>query len=116
MKLLLKTHKKLLIRFLLKEINKQKIIKKTDVLDKNKTVGLYWPMQGEVDIMKLAVKFPSKAALPKIKGTKMYYVKYGYNSKMEKSSFSKLMQPQNENKVEPNIIVIPGFVSQYKWG
>lgn len=90
--------------------NKQtKIIKKTDVLDKNKTVGLYWPMQGEVDIMKLAVKFPSKAALPKIKGTKMYYVKYGYNSKMEKSSFSKLMQPQNENKVEPNIIVIPGL-------
>ena len=49
-----------------------KLVKKTDVLDKNKTVGLYWPMQGEVDIMKLAVKFPSKAALPKIKGALLW--------------------------------------------
>lgn len=86
-----------------------KLAKKTDVLDNNRAIGLYWPMQGEVDIMKLAVKFQSKAALPKIKGTKMYYVKYGYSSKMEKSSFSKLMQPQNENKVEPGIIIIPGL-------
>ena len=90
--------------------NKQtKFTKKADILDNNKAIGLYWPLQGEVDIMKLAVKFQARAALPKIKGTKMYYVKYGYSSKMEKSSFSKLMQPQNENKVEPGIIVIPGL-------
>lgn len=93
-------------------LNKNKytnFAKKNDILDNNKFIGLYWPMEGEVDIMKLAVKFQARAALPKIKGTKMYYVKYGYGSKLEKSSFSKLMQPQNENKVEPNIIVIPGL-------
>lgn len=84
-------------------------IKKNDIIDKNNIIGLYWPMAGEVDIMKLAANFPTKVALPKLKGTKMYYVKYDHNSKMEKSPFSKLMQPQNEDKVEPNIIVIPGL-------
>lgn len=84
-------------------------VKKNDIIDKNNIIGLYWPMPGEVDVMKLAVNFPTKVALPKLKGTKMYYVKYSHNSKMEKSPFSKLMQPQNEDKVEPNILVISGI-------
>lgn len=90
--------------------NKQtNLAKKTDILDNHKIIGIYWPMKGEVDTIKLAVKFPTKVALPKVKGTKMYYVKYGYSSIMEKSPFSKLMQPQNENKVEPGIVIIPGL-------
>jgi 5-formyltetrahydrofolate cyclo-ligase len=66
-------------------------------------------MKGEVDLIKLAIKFSTRVALPKIKGTKMYYVKYDLSSRMEKSEFSKLMQPQNENKIEPNIIIIPAL-------
>lgn len=92
--------------------NKNKRIisdKKPDILDNNTIIGLYWPLKGEVDLIKLAIKFSKKIALPKIKGTKMYYVKYGLGSKMERSSFNKLMQPQNENKVEPSIIIIPAL-------
>jgi len=80
--------------------------KQTDFLDKNKIIGLYWPMKKEVDLIKLAIKFSAITALPKIKGTKMYYVKYDSGSRMEKSEFSKLMQPQKEDKIEPNVFVI----------
>ncbi len=90
-------------------LSRNKATKNTDLLDNNKSIGLYWPMKGEVDLIKLVIKFSAKVALPKIKGTKMYYAKYDPSSKMEKSEFSKLMQPQNENKIEPNIIVIPAL-------
>ena len=83
--------------------------KRIDILDTRSIIGLYWPMYKEVDLMKLAVNFSSRVALPKIKGTKMYYVQYNHSSRMEKSRFSKLMQPENENKVEPSIIVIPAL-------
>lgn len=84
-------------------------VKKNDIIDKNNIIGLCWSMPGEVDVIKLAVNFPTKAVLPKLKGTKMYYVKYSYNSKMKKSLFSKLIQPRNEDKVEPRIPVISGI-------
>jgi 5-formyltetrahydrofolate cyclo-ligase len=80
-----------------------------DILDNMNIVGLYWPIKGEVDLNKLAIKFSTKVALPKLKGARMYFVKYDLGSAMERSEFSKLMQPQNENKVEPSIIVIPGL-------
>lgn len=84
-------------------------------IDKNFLIGLYWPMEKEVDIIKIAINHIS--ALPKIKGNKMYYVHYGASmnsyghveSGMEKSPFSKLMQPKNEDKVKPDIMIIPGL-------
>jgi 5-formyltetrahydrofolate cyclo-ligase len=90
-------------------LSENKASKNVDFLDKNKSIGLYLRMRGEVDLIKLAIKFSARVALPKIKGTKMYYVKYDLSSRMEKSEFSKLMQPQNENKIEPAIIVIPAL-------
>jgi 5-formyltetrahydrofolate cyclo-ligase len=93
-------------------LNKNKHIilsNKADILDNMNIIGLYWPMKGEVDLSKLAIKFSTKVALPKLKGSRMYFVKYDLDSAMERSEFSKLMQPQNENKVEPSIIVIPSL-------
>ena len=83
--------------------------KKSDLMAGHKVIGIYWPMIGEVDITKLDVNFLTNIALPKIKENEMCYVKYEHGYKVEKSPFYGLMQPKNENKVEPSIVIVPGL-------
>ena len=82
--------------------------KKIGRLDKDAIIGLYWPMKGEPDLLKLTINSKWIVGIPKIRGTKMNFVRYDTGAALEKSGFGKLMQPQNNSKLSPNIIVVPG--------
>ena len=72
--------------------------KKRDTLDKRGIIGLYWPMKGEPDLLKLAVNSNWIVGLPKIRGTKMDFIRYDVGTDLERSNFGKLMQPKNNKK------------------
>ena len=88
--------------------------KKRDTLDKRGIIGLYWPMKGEPDLLKLAVNSNWIVGLPKIRGTKMDFIRYDVGTELERSNFGKLMQPKNNSKLLPNIIVVPGIAYSLK--
>ena len=88
--------------------------KKRGTLDKRGIIGLYWPMKGEPDLLKLAVSSNWIVGLPKIRGTKMDFVRYDAGVILERSNFGKLMQPKNNSKLSPNIIVVPGIAYSLK--
>ena len=58
-------------------------------------VGLYWPMAGEPDLLKLVVDPRWSVGIPKIKGERMDFVKYEVGSQLEMNMFGKLKQPSN---------------------
>ncbi len=87
------------------------ISEKADSLDKKLRliVGLYWPMAGEPDLLKLAVASKWSVVIPKIRGERMDFVKYEVGHELEISLFGKLKQPRNNIKVVPNIAILPGL-------
>lgn len=85
-----------------------------DVLDNRHYLGLYWPMIGEPDLLKLVINSGYSIAIPKLKGIKMEFVKYEPNGDFEKSGFRNLMQPVSNKKVHPNIIIMPGLAFSVK--
>ncbi len=88
--------------------------KKRGTLDKKSMVGIYWPIKGEPNLLKLVVNSKWVVGLPKIKGTKMDFVRYDTGAALEKSNFSKLMHPISNNKLFPSIVVVPGIAYSLK--
>ena len=72
-------------------------------------VGLYWPMAGEPDLLKLVVDPIWSVGIPKIKGERMDFVKYEVGSQLEMNMFGKLKQPSNNIKLIPDIAILPGM-------
>lgn len=52
--------------------------------NKAPTLGIYWPLKGEPDLLKLAAACSGKVAIPKIRGDRMNFVKYDLGSYLEK--------------------------------
>lgn len=72
-------------------------------------IGLYWPLKGEPDLLKLVIDTKYLTAIPKIKDQRMDFVKYEMGSGLEISLFNKLMQPVNNIKIIPDIVILPGL-------
>ena len=73
------------------------------------TIGLYWPVNFEIDLIPLVKKFNLhglKCALPRISGDKMDFVLYTEHSTMQKSQFS-FYEPTGSEIVLPDIIAVP---------
>ncbi len=98
-----------------------KIKEKDNSLEKRLklVVGLYWPMTGEPDLLKLIVAPKWSVGIPKIKGERMDFVKYEVGSQLEMNMSGKLKQPSNNIKVIPDIAILPGLafsLSGYRLG
>ena len=76
---------------------------------KKQTLGLYWPMKGEPDLLKLIIKSSYNTSLPKIKEDRIRFVKYEMGASMEMSRFRKIMQPVCNIETDPDIMIIPGL-------
>lgn len=87
----------------------QELIESVAPNNKEIIIGLYYPIKGEPDLLRLVKRAGWKVAIPKLCGTKMEFIKHDENAGFEKSEFGELMQPQNNDVVFPNIVVLPGI-------
>jgi 5-formyltetrahydrofolate cyclo-ligase len=71
--------------------------------------GLYCPMLGEPNLLKLVVSPKWTVVIPKIRGEEMDFVKYEVGSHLETIMSGKLKQPGNNIKLVPNIAILPGL-------
>lgn len=91
---------------------KDKLIKIFSKMSKNKFIGLYWPIENEVDtikVIKWLISNQYKVCIPKIKEKQMYFVeiksidfKYEYWHSMK--------QPTNDTKILGNqisLLIVP---------
>ena len=77
--------------------------------NKNSVVGLYWPIKGEPDLLKLAINSKETIAIPKIYGERIDFVRYTIGSPLEMSKFLKIMQPKGNEKLKPYIVIVPSL-------
>jgi 5-formyltetrahydrofolate cyclo-ligase len=73
------------------------------------SIGLYWPMHGEPDLLKLTLPTDTIISLPKIIESEMIFVEYHSTSTMEKSSISTIYQPESTIEIIPKLIIVPGL-------
>lgn len=85
------------------------ILESTLGKDKTNIIGLYYPIKGEPDLLNLINKLDYNIAIPKLWGTKLEFIKYNKSAGFEQSEFGELMQPKNNDIVQPNIVVFPGI-------
>jgi 5-formyltetrahydrofolate cyclo-ligase len=85
-----------------------------DNLDKNCSLGLYWPLQGEPDLLKLIISSKWSISLPKVLGDSMKMVRYQAGDPMEKSNFGNLHQPKSEEETIPKVMLMPGLAFSIK--
>jgi 5-formyltetrahydrofolate cyclo-ligase len=73
-------------------------------------IGLYWPLKGEPDLLKIAMLIENHIELPKLKDPEMVFVRYHPGDFVEKvRGFSNLYQPVSQNEMMPSVVVIPGI-------
>lgn len=88
-------------------------------IKKHNAIGLYFSMNGEPDLSDLMRISKWCVLAPKLKGEKMYFVRYKAGSPLEKSGLTNLIQPKNDNELEVNIVVIPALafdINGYRLG
>src|SRR5689334_22012122 len=83
------------------------LIKIVNSIAKNNPIGLYWPLYGEPNLLKLS-ELSSDCCLPKIKNKKMMFVRYNLDEQMEKNEDLNFMQPITEVELIPKVIIVPG--------
>jgi 5-formyltetrahydrofolate cyclo-ligase len=91
----------------------------TENLDKNCSLGIYWPLKGEPDLFKLAISSKWCVGLPKIYGNSMKIVRYSLGSRLKKSKFGDLYEPEGDEEIIPKVILIPGLafsINGYRLG
>jgi len=82
-------------------------------------IGLYWPLKGEPDLLKIALAVKNPIGLPKIIKSEMSFVKYDPMGFMERSSLPDLYHPKSSIEILPKLIIIPALglsVSGYRIG
>jgi len=72
-------------------------------------IGLYWPIQGEPDLLKLAFSSTNIISLPKILKSEMIFVEYNHLNPVEKSALSSVFEPKSTIEIIPKLIIIPGL-------
>ena len=76
---------------------------------KNLKLAIYWPLKGEPDLIKLTINSNYILSLPKMREQDMDFVRYDLGSKLMQSFGKKLMQPTNNVKIIPDIVIVPGL-------
>lgn len=102
----------------------QKVIKFTkNFAKKNDIIGIYWPLNGEADILELASNNDIITALPKIIPSGMIFVQYAFGDKIEPTKnipkLKNLYQPISSIETIPKIIFLPGVafcINGYRLG
>jgi 5-formyltetrahydrofolate cyclo-ligase len=87
--------------------NFDKLVMSKDNID---TIGLYWPVDFEIDLMPLVKKFNLhglKCALPRISGDNMDFILYTENSTMQKSQQLSFYEPTGSEIALPDILAVP---------
>ena len=83
-------------------------------------IGLYWPLKGEPDLLRIAIVANSYMGLPKILETQqMIFAKYHLGDPVSQSLIPNLYQPTATFEVFPDIIIIPSLalsISGYRLG
>ncbi len=90
-------------------INNIKTILQKLGVKKNLVLGLYWPLKGEPDLLKLTINSNFLISLPKLREKDMDFVRYELGADLVQSFDKKLMQPVSNVKTIPNIIIIPAL-------
>jgi len=87
------------------------INKISELLEKRevKTVGLYYPLKCEIDLLEIVKLYPEiKFLLPKIIENEIRYCTYHYKDQLALGSF-KTLEPVNNDICEPELIIVPGL-------
>ncbi|PCJ25350.1 MAG: 5-formyltetrahydrofolate cyclo-ligase [Rickettsiales bacterium] len=87
---------------------------KNETPSKKRVAGLYWPMKGEPDLVKLIINSNWRIALPKVRGVKMDFMTYKIGEQLELSMGRGVRQPQNNITLSPVVIIIPGLAFSIK--
>lgn len=84
-------------------------------------IGLYWPLKGEPDLLKISMIIENHIELPKFMGsdflreTEMVFVRYHPGDFVEKvRGYSELQQPVSNNEMMPSVLVVPGIAFSIK--
>jgi 5-formyltetrahydrofolate cyclo-ligase len=73
-------------------------------------IGVYWPIAGEVDILKIfANMFPSQLTLPVIAKDNMIFACYTQGDLLVKAGLGDIYQPNSNIEVVADIIFVPGL-------
>lgn len=83
--------------------------KKLYTLDNELIVGLYFPLNGEPDLLSIISMYKCCFSMPKIQDNEMNFVEYTINSSLEKLGKGGLVQPAGSDKLVPDIIFIPAL-------
>ena len=76
---------------------------------KVKTVGLYYPLKYEINLLKITNLLPEiKFFLPKIIKNEIKYCAYNYNDRLTSGDF-KTYEPINNDFFIPELVIIPGL-------
>ena len=104
------------------EIICQKLLKLINslIIDKpNCCIGIYYPLQGEPNLLKLLFLIDQHFALPVVLDESIEFVKYFPGQGLEQTNFKGLYQPIKKTSVIPDIIIIPALsfdTSGYRLG
>lgn len=79
-------------------------------------IGIYLPIEGEVDVSPIMVKYPGhQFALPKIIEDEMYFAKYSMGYMLQNNpDYPRIMEPKSDNFVTPQIILVPALAYDIK--
>ncbi|HJK86724.1 MAG TPA: 5-formyltetrahydrofolate cyclo-ligase [Candidatus Megaira endosymbiont of Nemacystus decipiens] len=72
-------------------------------------LGIYYPLDGEPNLINSLCNLSCSISLPKVQDDKMLFVKYKKDDELEKSGKLGIMQPKSNNITIPNLIIIPGL-------
>lgn len=85
----------------------------------NNILGVYWSLNGEPDVMRVASELKWQLALPKVLGTHIEYVRYDQDHELESFRGTSIMQPVNDDFIVPRVLIVPGLafsVDGYRLG
>jgi len=85
-------------------------IKNDHLFQQAKCVAIFYPMQGEVNLLELT-KLSKKIALPKIVNKHMHFYEFNENTKLIKSNFG-VLEPDHETIIDDQIdyMLVPALV------
>ena len=75
----------------------------------NDVIGIYWPIRGEPDLLKLLVELRRTICLPRINAAEICFVPYILGSGLERYGKTEIYQPVLAQEIIPKIVIVPAF-------